>query len=90
MARSSVNITDYFSVSYYPLIALCLSLFVTFAVVETDDVFSASHTATVSASAAKDLRWVNTLRLMLASVANTHYILYLSNAASKLRIRSEK
>lgn len=48
-----------FIVTTYSFTAFCLSIFVAFAAfetVKTDNVFSASHTATVPVAAARDLR----------------------------------
>lgn len=59
MAHRAVNIPVVFIVSIYSFIAFCLSVFVVFAAVQTvnaDNVFSASHTATLPIAAARDLR----------------------------------
>lgn len=59
MAHRAVHIPVVFVASIYSFTSLFLYIFVAFAAFETvstDDVFSASHTATVSIAAARDLR----------------------------------
>ncbi|TKS67340.1 GDP-fucose protein O-fucosyltransferase 2 [Collichthys lucidus] len=61
MAHAAVHIPVAFIASIHSFTSFCLTVFVVFAAFEaanTDNAFSARHTATVSVAAARDLRYL--------------------------------